>query len=166
MKLIKTFFSTLTHVNPSGKATMVDISQKMANKRTAIASGKIKVGTEIYQAIYDNQIKKGDVLTVSKIAGIIGAKRTHDIIPLCHPININFIDIKLELQYPDTVFCKAIASACDSTGVEMEALTAVSIASLTVYDMCKAMSKDIVIENIQLDSKTGGKSGDFYRNKE
>jgi len=156
-------FSKLTHVNEKGSATMVDISHKMMNKRTACASASVIVGRDIYKAIQQNELAKGDVLGVAKLAGIMGSKKTHELIPLCHPINLNFVDVKCELQEPDRVKITSIASVCDATGVEMEALTGASIAALTVYDMCKAMSKSIVITDIQLESKTGGKSGVYQR---
>jgi molybdenum cofactor biosynthesis protein MoaC len=163
---MRRFFSILTHVNSQGKASMVDVGHKQHTLRKASASGKVIVGSPIFQAILQNNLKKGDVLTVSRLAGILGAKQTSNLIPLCHPIFLSQIIVDCTLEAPDTVSITSSVSTTGQTGVEMEALTAVSVAALTVYDMCKAMSKDIRIQDIQLESKSGGNSGDFYRHNE
>lgn len=152
----------LTHVNSEGKAEMVDISLKDDSVRTASASGKVYVSAEVFIKIKNNEVEKGDVLSIAKFAGIQAAKKTSELIPLCHNIPISKVQVELKLNEKDssveiTSFAKTVAK----TGIEMEALTAVSIASLTVYDMCKAHDKSIKISDIRLLSKTGGKSGDF-----
>lgn len=157
----------LSHVDTHGKASMVNVSDKLSSKRVAIASGKVTLGPTAFLLVSANQISKGDVLTVAKIAGICGAKQTGNLIPLCHNISLSNVQMNLELDDQESaVIIKAEATAVGATGVEMEALTAVSIAALTVYDMCKAVSKHVSISNIQLESKTGGKSGDWCRSKE
>jgi len=143
----------LSHVDDAGAARMVDVSTKTVVRRTARASGFISLGPETVALIRDNQIKKGDVLTVSKIAGIMGAKQTSSLIPLCHPIEIEFVDVQLKLR-DDGVAIEATARCTDKTGIEMEALTAVSVAALTVYDMCKAVDKSMKIGPISLIGKT------------
>jgi len=153
---------TLTHVDGDGKASMVDVGDKIDTVRTAVAFGTIVLGKEAFNKVVQNQIKKGDVLSVSQLAGIFGAKQTSNLIPLCHPLLLNKIEVRLRLdQTPNSYSVQAEAEVTCSgkTGVEMEALTAVSISLLTVYDMCKAVSKDMIISNIRLISKTGGKSG-------
>ena len=143
---------------------MVDVGEKPVNARTAVAAGRVLVNRETFEKIRSGGMKKGDVLSVAQVAGIMGAKRTPDIIPMCHPILIGGIDMELSL---DEERCSVEIWAevrCDGrTGVEMEALTAVSVAALTVYDMCKAVQKDMVISDIRLLSKTGGVHGDFER---
>lgn len=154
----------LTHIGSSGEAQMVDISPKDTSMRTATASCKVILGKKVFDLVHANQITKGDVLTVAKIAGISGAKQTSNLIPLCHNILLTHVDVELKLNSHDfSVDVKGEASCSGKTGVEMEAMTAVSIAGLTVYDMCKAASKDIQISHIRLESKTGGKSGDWFR---
>ncbi|XP_065200549.1 molybdenum cofactor biosynthesis protein 1 isoform X2 [Planococcus citri] len=155
--------SKLTHVSEDGKATMVDVGGKIASERYACAYGEVYVGREITVLIKLNQLKKGDVISISKLAGIIGAKKTSELIPLCHNVSLSFINVELTLD--ESIHCVKIVSqvrCCDKTGVEMEALTAVCVAALTVYDMCKAVSHDIVIKNVKLVKKTGGKA-DFIR---
>lgn len=148
----------LTHVDPDGKARMVDVDQKQSTHRIAVAKGTVYVGPEIAKLIEKNSVKKGDVLTVSQIAGIIAAKRTAEIIPLCHNIPISSVIVKTELNLKEScVQIQATVKCEGKTGVEMEALCAVSTAALTIYDMCKALSKDITISNIMLLKKTGGK---------
>jgi len=152
----------LSHVDSKGKAVMVDVSKKRATFRTAAAYASIIVSPNIFNAIKKNQIGKGDVLTVAKIAGIQAAKKTSELIPLCHNIFISKIDIDIELNsQKKSVEIKSFASTSVATGIEMEALTAVSVAALTVYDMCKALDKSITINEIKLLSKTGGKSGNY-----
>lgn len=153
-----------THFNEQGRAKMVDVGEKDPSTRKAIAGARVLVSKETFARIRSGGMKKGDVLTVAQIAGIMGAKRTSDLIPMCHPIQINGIDMNLSLneeQY--SIEIEATVSCSGRTGVEMEALTAVSTAALTVYDMCKAVQKDIVISDIRLLEKTGGVHGDFKR---
>lgn len=146
---------------------MVDVSEKSDTVRTAVAAGRVKVNAETFRLIKTGGMKKGDVLGTAQIAGIMGAKKTPDIIPMCHPIMISGVDIDFELNEKDLcVDITATAKCTGATGVEMEALTAVSIAALTVYDMCKAVQKDMEICDIRLLRKTGGKSGDFIRDCE
>lgn len=153
----------LSHIDAQGNARMVDVSEKPATERTAVATGSIFVGADVLAAITAGTAKKGDVLTTAKIAGIMAAKRTSDLIPLCHPLALTHIAVNFT-AFPDAnaLQCTATARLCGKTGVEMEALTAVSVALLTVYDMCKAMNKAMRISDIRLVKKTGGKSGDFY----
>ncbi len=159
--------SELTHFNEEGRAWMVDVSGKKATLRTAVAAGTVLVNPETFERIESGRIKKGDVLAVAQVAGIMAAKKNAELIPMCHPLMLTGVDISFELdrqrhsvQITATVRCKG------ETGVEMEALTAVSVAALTIYDMCKAVQKDITIGNIRLLSKSGGKSGDYLRAEE
>ena len=153
-----------THFNEEGRARMVDVGEKTASKRTAVAAGRVIVNKETFALIRTGGMKKGDVLTVAQVAGIMGAKRTPDIIPMCHPIMMDGIDLSLRLN-EELCSVDIIARVrCDGrTGVEMEALSAVSVAALTVYDMCKAVQKDMIISDIRLLSKSGGVHGDFQR---
>ena len=152
----------LTHLDKNGNATMVDISDKKTTTRTALASGVIHITPEILEAIKKDSIKKGNVFTVAKIAGINSAKMTEAIIPLCHQIPLDYIDINFDL-HEENLIIEVLASVKTShkTGVEMEALVAVYASLLTVYDMCKGVSKDMQITDIKLLKKTGGKSGDW-----
>ena len=153
-----------THFNEQGRAKMVDVGEKDPSRREATAGARVLVSPETFERIRTGGMKKGDVLTVAQVAGIMGAKRTPDLIPMCHPVQVNGIDMKLwldETRY--SVEIEATVSCAGRTGVEMEALTAVSTAALTVYDMCKAIQKDIVISDIRLLRKTGGVHGDFKR---
>ena len=152
----------LTHLDKNGNATMVDISDKKITTRTALASGVIHITQEILEAIKKDSIKKGNVFTVSKIAGINSAKMTEAIIPLCHQIPLDYIDINFDLQ-EENLIIEVLASVKTShkTGVEMEALVAVNASLLTIYDMCKGVSKDMRITDVKLLKKTGGKSGDW-----
>lgn len=143
----------LTHTDEKGKAKMVDVSQKPDQEREAVAQGFISLQPETVELIRQNQIKKGDVLTVAEIAGIQGAKRTGELIPLCHPLQLWKIDVKCTLQ-ENGVLAECTTLCIGKTGVEMEALTGVNIALLTVYDMCKAVDQQMVMENIHLISKT------------
>jgi cyclic pyranopterin monophosphate synthase len=145
--------SELTHVNPKGEASMVDISKKEIVHREAAASGIIRLQPDTIQKIRDNQMKKGDVLSVARIAAISGAKRTSDLIPLCHNILINKVDVSFEIK-ENCIYIKSRAVCDGKTGIEMEALTAVSIAALTIYDMCKAVDKHMIISDIKLEEKT------------
>lgn len=156
-----------THFNENGKAKMVDVGDKDNTKRVAIARGTIKMKKETLEKILEGQMKKGDVLAVAQVAGIMGAKKTSDIIPMCHNIFITGADIRFNIDNADNaVHIEAEVKTTGKTGVEMEALNAVSIAALTIYDMCKAIDKDMIIENIRLIKKTGGKSGDFIKKEE
>ena len=153
-----------THFNEEGRAKMVDVGEKPESRRTAIAAARVLVNKETFALIRSGGMKKGDVLTVAQIAGVMGAKRTPDLIPMCHPVIIDGIDLSLHLDEKRcSVEIEATVSCDGRTGVEMEALTAVSTAALTVYDMCKAVQKDMVISDIRLLSKTGGVHGDFVR---
>lgn len=153
----------LSHINNKGKAQMVDVSEKEISTRTAEAYAQVKVSKEIFNAIKNNTVQKGDVLSIAKFAGIQAAKKTSELIPLCHNIFISKIDVELKLNSKNnTVEIKSFAKTTAQTGIEMEALTAVSIAALTVYDMCKAIDKSMIISEIKLLSKTGGKSGDYF----
>ena len=156
--------SELTHFNEEGRAKMVDVSEKAQTMRTAVAAGEVLLRPDTYDLVVAGKMKKGDVLSVAQVAGIMGAKRTSDVIPMCHPIAITGIDISFMLdEKRHAILIEATAKCKGETGVEMEALTAVSIAALTIYDMCKAVQKDIEIQNIRLLSKTGGKSGTYYK---
>jgi len=152
----------LTHLDDSGAARMVDVGQKADTERIAVAAGEVVMRPETLQLIHDGAIKKGDVLTVARIAGIMAAKRTSELIPLCHPIALTHLDVNLTLDEPSSrILIEATARTIGKTGVEMEALTAVSAAALTVYDMAKAVDRGMRIQNIRLLEKHGGKSGDF-----
>ncbi|AOR24761.1 cyclic pyranopterin monophosphate synthase MoaC [Clostridium taeniosporum] len=151
-----------THFNEDGRAHMVNVDEKNDTKRVAIAIGSIKMKKETVDLIKNGKIKKGDVLSVAQVAGIMGAKRTSDLIPMCHNIFITGADIKFEIN-EDEIKIQATVSTVGKTGVEMEALTAVSTSALTIYDMCKAVDKDMEIGNITLIKKTGGKSGEYIK---
>jgi cyclic pyranopterin monophosphate synthase len=153
---------TLTHVDSEGRSRMVDVSGKPVTRRTAVATGLVRMSPSTVEAIRDHRTPKGDPLEISRIAGVMGAKKTSELIPLCHPLPLNQANVELEIL-PDGILITATASTEGKTGVEMEALTAVSISALTIYDMCKAIDKMMVISEIRLESKTGGKSGDFKR---
>ena len=153
-----------THFNGSGRARMVDVSAKAETTRVAVAFGRVLVNPETFALIRSGGLKKGDVLTTAQIGGIMGAKRTSEIIPMCHNVPLSGVDIDFKMNEEDlAVEITATAKCSGQTGVEMEALTAVSVAALTVYDMCKAVQRDIVIDRICLLRKSGGKSGDFVR---
>ena len=152
-----------THFDDNGKAIMVDVSDKEETLRTATASGKITVGKIIYEAIENGGIKKGDVLSVATTAGIMGAKKTYELIPMCHILPLESCRIEYKKNPDDfsiTVFCTVKITG--KTGVEMEALTGVSTALLTIYDMCKALDKGMIISDIKLLRKSGGKSGEYF----
>lgn len=156
--------SDFTHFNEQGRAKMVNVGEKPVSERTAVAAGRVLVNADTFRLIQSGGMKKGDVLAAAQIAGIAGAKRTWELIPMCHPILLDGIDLKLELDEKQcSVEIRAAVACGGRTGVEMEALTAVSTAALTVYDMCKAVQKDIVISDIRLLKKTGGVHGDFAR---
>ena len=156
-----------THFNEQGRAKMVDVGEKPVTVRTAVAGARVLVNAETFALIRSGGMKKGDVLTVAQVAGVMGAKRTPDLIPMCHPILIDGVDLQLSLDEERCSVEILAAVSCDGrTGVEMEALTAVSTAALTVYDMCKAVQKDMVITDIRLLRKSGGVHGDFERKDE
>ena len=153
-----------THFDEQGQAVMVDVSGKAVTSRTAVASGRIAVSRAVYEAISAGTVKKGDVLGVARIAGIMAAKRTSDMIPLCHPLPIAKCSMDFSfLPEECAVEARATVKVTGQTGVEMEALHAVSMALLTIYDMCKAMDKGMEIRAIRLERKSGGKSGEFVR---
>jgi cyclic pyranopterin monophosphate synthase len=156
--------SKLSHFDDQGAARMVDISGKQETVREAIAEGSVLMKPETLALILDKKLAKGDVFGVATVAGIMAAKKTSDIIPLCHPLGLSSVDIAFE---PDTgaacVFIRSTVKTTGSTGVEMEALTAVAVAGLTVYDMCKSVDREMTITHIRLIKKTGGKSGTFER---
>ncbi len=156
--------SEFTHFDEQGNAYMVDVSDKDITKRSAVAQGTIKLSEEAMEAVLGHKIKKGDVLTVAQVAGIMGTKRTSELIPMCHPIALTNAKVEFDVDAEAceiTATCTAVTEG--KTGVEMEALIGVSIALLTVYDMCKAIDKSMTIKDIHLVSKTGGKSGDFIK---
>ena len=156
-----------THFNEQGRAKMVDVGEKPVSDRTATAAARVLVNEHTFELIKSGGMKKGDVLTVAQIAGIMGAKRTPDLIPMCHPILIDGVNLRLTLDDErKSVEIEASVSCGGKTGVEMEALTAVSTAALTVYDMCKAVQKDMVITDIRLLKKAGGVHGDFERGED
>lgn len=152
----------ITHFNQQGRARMVDVTEKAATHRIAVAAGEIHVSKETMFHIQNGSMKKGDVLAVAQVAGIQAAKHTWELIPMCHPLPLTGIDITFHLSDEPCVVEIRCAVACTGvTGVEMEALTAVSAAALTIYDMCKAVQKNMTITNIRLLEKSGGKSGDY-----
>ncbi|SVB48588.1 uncharacterized protein METZ01_LOCUS201442 [marine metagenome] len=160
----------LTHFNEEGRARMVDVGEKDSTERIAIASGQVYLRPNTMSLIKQGNIKKGDVLAVAQVAGIMGAKKTSDVIPMCHPLLLTNVDITFDSNSkPDSItgLCcievKATVKVTGQTGVEMEALTAVSIAALTIYDMCKAVDREMFFTNIGLIQKSGGKSGTFSR---
>ena len=155
---------TLSHLDEDGRARMVDISAKSATVRTAVARGRVLIGEEAFRLVQENRIRKGDVLNIAQVAGILGAKHTSRLIPLCHDVLLEGVDLDLELNEADfAIDVRAFVKTTGPTGVEMEALTAVSVAALTIYDMCKSVSKDIAITDTHLVAKTGGQSGDYRR---
>jgi len=155
--------SELTHFNERGASRMVDVSAKPSSLRTATASGLVRLAPETLRLILDRKTAKGDVLEVARLAGIMGAKRTGELIPLCHPLGLDAVELDFTPRPPDAIEIVATAKIHGRTGVEMEAMTAVSVAALTIYDMCKAVDRGIVVERIRLEEKTGGKRGDYRR---
>ncbi len=152
----------LTHVDESGAATMVDVAGKAVTSRIATASGRLCTTAEVVQALRGEDLPKGDAVAVSRLAGIMGAKRTSDLIPLCHPIALHKVEVDLEFE-SDSVMIKALTKTADRTGVEMEALTAVSVTGLTLIDMVKAVDPAAYLTDIRVESKTGGKTGSWQR---
>ncbi len=156
----------LTHLDSSGKARMVDVGEKSNTKREATATGSIKMKPETLALVLEGKMPKGDVLAVARIAGIMAAKKTPELIPLCHPIALSSVSVELTPNEKNSsILISATASTVGPTGVEMEALTAVSTAALALYDMCKAVDKEMEITEIVLQEKSGGKSGHFKRGK-
>ncbi|MBU3181115.1 cyclic pyranopterin monophosphate synthase MoaC [Clostridium psychrophilum] len=154
----------LTHINEQGRAKMVDVSEKNDTVREAIAIGSISMKRETIEKIKNGSISKGDVLSVAQVGGIMGAKSTSQVIPMCHPIMISACDISFKIDSENNkIDITATTRTVGKTGIEMEALTAVSVAALTIYDMCKAIDREMVINNIMLVRKSGGKSGIFER---
>ncbi|XP_067681895.1 cyclic pyranopterin monophosphate synthase-like [Haliotis asinina] len=154
----------LTHTDEKGRAMMVDVGSKPETERTASAEGRIVLGKEVFDLVKENGIKKGDVLTVSQIAGIMAAKKTADFIPLCHNIPISKVELTFTFEEEEySILIRSSVNTRGQTGVEMEALTAVSMAALTIYDMCKAVTHNMVISEIKLHFKTGGQRGDYFR---
>jgi cyclic pyranopterin phosphate synthase len=152
----------LSHIDAQGRAKMVDTSEKQSTARRAIASGRVLMSPGTVAAIRNQTTPKGDPLETARLAGVMAAKRTAELIPLCHPLPLNHIEVRAEVQ--DTgVYLEAEVTTVAQTGVEMEALAAVSVAALTVYDMCKALDKSMIISDIRLELKTGGKSGEYRR---
>jgi cyclic pyranopterin phosphate synthase len=156
--------SELTHFNAAGEAHMVDVGDKAISARRAVAEGHILMQPATLQRVLDGSHRKGDVLGVARVAGIMAAKKTAELIPLCHPLALTRIDIELESgSEPPAVHCRATVETRGQTGVEMEALTAVQVTLLTVYDMCKAIDRGMTIERVRLVEKAGGKSGHWQR---
>jgi len=156
----------LTHLDEKGRAKMVDVSEKQITRREAVARGSVYMKPDTIKLIKDRKIPKGDVFSVAKIAGIAAAKKTSELIPLCHPLSIASVDIDFDLNgKKNKVEIEARVKVVGQTGVEMEALTAVSVAALTIYDMCKAVDKEMVISDIMLMEKKGGRSGHFKRRR-
>ena len=153
----------LTHFDESGASLMVDVGEKAETQRLARASALIRMKPETLALIRDKQLAKGDVLEVARLAGIMAAKKTADLIPLCHPLPLTSVKLGFTFPANDTVRIEATTKVFGRTGVEMEALTAVTVAALTVYDMCKAVDRGMTIEAVRLEEKSGGKSGDFVR---
>jgi cyclic pyranopterin monophosphate synthase len=154
--------SDLTHIDEHGRARMVDTSDKVVTTRRAIASARVLMSAGTIKAVRDNQTPKGDPLETARLAGVMAAKRTAELIPLCHPLPLTYVDVRAEL-HETGVYLEAEVRTNAQTGVEMEALAAVSVAALTVYDMCKALDKSMIISDIRLELKTGGKSGEYRR---
>ncbi|WP_020007011.1 cyclic pyranopterin monophosphate synthase MoaC [Salinicoccus albus] len=157
--------SEFNHFNAEGRARMVDVSDKETTVRTAAAQSTLEVSRSIYEGITEGTVKKGDVLSVAQVSAVMAAKNTHQIIPMCHPLPLSGIDVSFNFNTQDKYLLEITATVKTDgkTGVEMEALTAASAAALTVYDMCKALDKGMVIRDTMLLSKTGGKSGDYSR---
>ncbi len=156
--------SKLTHFNEEGKAHMVNVGDKPISHRVAVADGRISMQSETLRLVQSGGHKKGDVLGIARIAGIMGAKKTSELVPLCHPLALTSVEIEFEVQEaPAAIYCKATAETKGQTGVEMEAITAVQVALLTIYDMCKAVDRGMILQDIALLTKTGGKSGAWAR---
>lgn len=155
--------SEFTHFDESGASRMVDVSGKQVTPRRAVASGQIRMAAATAEKIQAGEFGKGNVLEVARLAGIMAAKRTGDLIPLCHPLALESVELRFEFVEEGTLSIEATVTVTAKTGVEMEALTAVSVAALTVYDMCKSVDRDMSIAEIRLEAKSGGRSGDYRR---
>jgi len=155
-----------THLDEAGRAHMVDVGGKSVSQRTAVAACIVRTNPQTLRRVRSAEIEKGDVLAASRLAGIMAAKQTFQLIPLCHPIAISSVQIDFTFEGDDRIAIQASVKAADRTGVEMEALTAASVAALTVYDMCKSADRSMCIDRLRLISKTGGKSDDFERNEQ
>ncbi|QYY43563.1 cyclic pyranopterin monophosphate synthase MoaC [Aneurinibacillus thermoaerophilus] len=155
---------SLTHFNDQQRARMVDITGKQVTERTAVVRSQVTMKPETLSRVKEGRIGKGDVLAVAQVAGIMAAKKTSDVIPMCHPLALTGVDIRFSDNGKDTLYIEVTVKTTGKTGVEMEALTAASVAGLTIYDMCKAMDKEMILGPTYLVSKTGGKSGDFLSN--
>jgi cyclic pyranopterin phosphate synthase len=153
----------LTHFDETGASRMVDVSGKEITLRTARASGRVRLEPSTLELIRDRRLAKGDVLEVARMAGIMAAKRTGDLIPLCHPLGIDAVELALAAEPPDAIRVEATVKTSGRTGVEMEAMVAVSVACLTIYDMCKAVDRGMVIGEVRLEEKTGGRRGTYRR---
>ncbi len=156
---------TFTHFNDKGRAHMVEVTEKAETLRVALAKGEILMKASTINAIKESSISKGDVLQVAQIAGVMGAKKTSDLIPMCHPLMLTHVSLDFEVL-EDRILIEATVKTFGKTGVEMEALTAVNVAALTIYDMCKAVDKEMVINHVRLVEKVGGKSGHYKRSGE
>ncbi|MDZ7265841.1 MAG: cyclic pyranopterin monophosphate synthase MoaC [candidate division KSB1 bacterium] len=152
----------LTHVNASGEATMVDVGEKEVTRREAVARGEVLMQPETIALLARKALPKGDALAAARLAGIMAAKKTGELIPLCHPLGLDYIDVQINVQ-SDRLALEATVRCSGKTGVEMEALTAVAVAGLTLYDMCKAVDREMVIGQIRLVKKSGGRSGEYRR---
>jgi cyclic pyranopterin phosphate synthase len=156
--------SKLTHFNQAGEAHMVDIADKASTARRAVAAGRIVMLAQTLELIQQGKHKKGDVLGVARIAGIMATKRTADLVPMCHPLALTHVAVEFEIQVDESAIeCRVTAETTGQTGVEMEALTGVQVALLTIYDMCKAVDRGMVISDVRLQEKSGGKSGHWQR---
>lgn len=156
--------SRFTHLDEEGRVRMVDVTAKPATVRTAVADGVVRMRPDTFEAIRDGRVKKGNVLETARIAGVMAAKRTAELIPMCHPLNVTHIQVDFEPDETESAIgIRAVVRALDQTGVEMEALTAAAVAALTIYDMCKSGDREMTITDIRLVEKSGGKSGTYRR---
>ena len=153
----------LSHFDEQGRSRMVDVTTKAVTERMARARGRVRMATDSLRRIVDRKVEKGDVLEVARLAGIMAAKRTADLIPLCHPLPLEAVRIEFEIRQENSISIEAEVRTTARTGVEMEALTAVTVAALTIYDMCKSIDRNIRLEEVQLEEKTGGRSGHYLR---
>jgi cyclic pyranopterin phosphate synthase len=159
--------SKFSHIDNEGQVRMVDVTAKKPTVRTAVAGGRVHMNPETFELIQHQKVKKGNVLETARIAGVMAAKKTSELIPMCHPLNITHIQVDFSPDASEScIRIAATVRAIDQTGVEMEAITAVSVAALTIYDMCKSSDKEMTISNIQLLEKSGGKSGTYIRKNE
>ena len=159
--------SSFTHIDDKGRVRMVDVTEKKPTVRVAVAEGSVFMKPETFELIRDQKVKKGNVLETARIAGVMAAKKTSELIPMCHPLSLTHVQVDFEPEETNSqISIKASVRTIDQTGVEMEALTAVSVAALTVYDMCKSYDREMTVSNIQLLEKSGGKSGTYKRNSD